>query len=138
MDYYQAPSGFRQENGSWHAVHDDYEMEEFLEDKLYARFPEFFDFVPVRVESATEPGPPYQVEVRRSIDWEKVGGLAGLDQGQCQVLMYRGLGISRESALAQQTSPREARKLQAAWRRLDRTGMAILCKFLKTQMQQAA
>ncbi len=59
-------------------------------------------------------------------EWEAIASEASLDEYEMLVLAYRLSNISRELALRLQGSDEERKKLQAAWKRVDRTGLAKL------------
>ena len=59
-------------------------------------------------------------------DWEKWAQKAGLDSWQLKVLEYRKDGVSRDGALDDQPDEDSRKALQAAWKRLDRSGMKKL------------
>jgi hypothetical protein len=54
------------------------------------------------------------------VDWDRVAEKAELDDEERQVLQFKLAEISRESAIALQSSPKMKLSLQAAWKRLDR------------------
>jgi len=55
-------------------------------------------------------------------DMQKWADLAGFDEWEKAVLDYRSEGYSRDVALALQSDEASRKKLQAAWKRFDRTG----------------
>jgi hypothetical protein len=64
-------------------------------------------------------------------DWRKIGEKAGLDAWESRVLEYRSLGISRDSAMKLQPDEVSRKAIQAAWKRIDRTGMDTLREYLR-------
>jgi len=60
-------------------------------------------------------------DARLVVDWEKVAECANLDKGERKILELRLTGFTREIVLQRfAENEEERRKLQAAWRRLDR------------------
>jgi hypothetical protein len=56
------------------------------------------------------------------VNLEEWGRLAGFDEAEALVLEYRSCGVSRDIAMAEQPDEAARKKLQAAWKRFDRTG----------------
>lgn len=71
------------------------------------------------------------------IDVGQWAELAGLDDGEMQVLEYRMAGVSREKALAEQVDETSRKALQAAWKRFDRTGFRRLREFAEKSLAES-
>lgn len=71
------------------------------------------------------------------IDVGQWAELAGLDDGEMQVLEYRMAGVSREKALAEQVDETSRKALQAAWKRFDRTGLSRLREFAEKSLAES-
>jgi FkbH-like protein len=68
----------------------------------------------------------FDADPRELPNWERIAVRADLDEGEKLVLRCKLQGISRERALADGASAAERRKIAAAWRRFDQTGIVKL------------
>ena len=69
--------------------------------------------------------------------WHKVAVKAGLDEAETRVLAYRLQGVSRDCACEMQSSDEERRKIQAAWKRFQRTGLAKMLKVFEEKVKKS-
>lgn len=72
----------------------------------------------------------------RNFDWPRLAREAGLDPLEERVLLYRKQGISRELALYEQPDEQSRKSLQAAWKKMDRTGLKKVQDFLKKKKKK--
>jgi hypothetical protein len=65
----------------------------------------------------------YEAKPSTHLDWAGWAAAAGFDEWEYLVLTCKLDQVSRERALSEQSSEKDRKALQAAWRRFDRTGM---------------
>ena len=64
------------------------------------------------------------------VDWQSWASAAGLTEWEKKAVEYKTSGVHREEALRRQPDEVSRRALQAAWKRLERTGEERLRKKL--------
>ena len=75
---------------------------------------------------------PYTDESPKPIqNWPEWAGQAGISNWEQKAIEYKLSGVGRSAALAEQPDEASRRALQAAWKRLDRSGEARLRENLK-------
>jgi hypothetical protein len=76
------------------------------------------------------------IQPRYSLDWTRLAGESGLDQWETKVLEYRRNGVSRDRAMSEQADTDSRLAIQAAWKRMDRSGLKKVKELLnKIQLQ---
>jgi hypothetical protein len=108
--------------------HDEYES---LSDRLWAKLPANLK-VPVELPeqfkqqienyNALISDDHIHVKPGAMVNLEEWARLANFDHAETLVLKYRSCSVSRDRALAEQPNEAARKKLQAAWKRFDRTG----------------
>jgi len=134
LDHLVPQGGIQRDHGVWKAKNDDY-SEPYYEDELLDQVPNELKREELVVTPISDPDPSfsqpqYRGVITERLDWEKIATEAHLDQWMRRVLEYRLRGVSRDGALAEQESPANFKKLQAAWRRFHRRGLTQLKEVL--------
>lgn len=69
-------------------------------------------------------------------DWQKLGKKAGLNFWEIKVLEYRSEGTGRDRAMELQPDARSRLAIQAAWKRMERTGWSKVKQLLEQNRPQ--
>jgi hypothetical protein len=133
IDYLKPQGGIQKQKGVWHAISDDYDYDDSsLKERLLEQLPDDLkkeEFVARPITLGNDVG--YLLESNLELSWDRIAAKAGLDEWETIVLRYRLAKVSRERAMAEQPTDIERNKLQAAWRRFDRSAMLKLREVLR-------
>jgi hypothetical protein len=122
--------------------HDEYES---LSERLWAKLPASLKVSIDLPEQIKQQIDNYNARVRdhhihakpvTMVNLGEWGRLAGFDDAEALVLEYRSCGVSRDNAMAEQPDESARKKLQAAWKRFDRTGKNRLRAVAKKTLQK--